>query len=178
MVLFVLILLIGGLLLMLFFHNNAIGLYCMLLLKHVTGIPDYDENVQVIFEVYNDRIETGILANKYIIPFERIEKTEVKSRVEMIEKSKSVVGRTLAGGILAGGVGAIVGGVTGAKSKKVQENAYYIVINYTSKECQVKDLILKGDMAGGASLKKASNYINEKIGYTALKQQEENKNEL
>ncbi len=52
------------------------------------------------------------------------------TEAELIEKSRSVVGRGMAGGLVFGPVGAIVGGLSGTKSKKTRRYHQYIVLNF------------------------------------------------
>lgn len=49
---------------------------------------------------------------------------------ELIQKKKSVVGRAIVGGILTGGIGAIIGGMSGLGSKTKKGIKYYLIINY------------------------------------------------
>lgn len=51
---------------------------------------------------------------------------------EIVEKSKSVIGRAVAGGLLFGGVGAVVGGLSGTGTKEKKERRFYFIISYTS----------------------------------------------
>lgn len=51
---------------------------------------------------------------------------------EITAKSKSVIGRALAGGLLFGGVGAVVGAVSGTGTKEKKERKFYFIISYTS----------------------------------------------
>lgn len=51
---------------------------------------------------------------------------------EVTQVSKSVIGRAVAGGLLFGGVGAIVGGISGAGTKAKKERKFYFIISYTS----------------------------------------------
>ena len=51
---------------------------------------------------------------------------------EVTQVSKSVIGRAVAGGLLFGGVGAIVGGISGTGTKTKKERKFYFIISYTS----------------------------------------------
>ena len=51
---------------------------------------------------------------------------------EITTKSKSVIKRALVGGLLFGGLGAIVGAVDGTGSKEKKEKHFYFIISYTS----------------------------------------------
>ncbi len=51
---------------------------------------------------------------------------------ELIEKKKSPIGRAVAGGLLFGGVGAIVGAVSGTGKKEKKVKKFMFIISYTS----------------------------------------------
>lgn len=90
---------------------------------------------------------------------------------EIQEKNKSTIGRAMAGGLLFGGAGAIVGAMTanGKKEKKVSK--LMLIISYTSskgEECflELQDCSFKGKKIS-AKLKELCN-IEEKETITAL----------
>ena len=51
---------------------------------------------------------------------------------ELVESNKSVLGRALVGGILLGGVGALVGAVSGTGKKVKRDTKLYLIIGYTN----------------------------------------------
>lgn len=53
-------------------------------------------------------------------------------RTEITEKTKSPIGRAIAGGVLFGGVGAIVGAVSGTGKKEKKESKFFFIVSYTS----------------------------------------------
>ena len=53
---------------------------------------------------------------------------------EEIAKSKSSIGRAVAGGVLFGGVGAVVGAVSGVGNKTKKEYHTMFIISYTSSD--------------------------------------------
>lgn len=53
---------------------------------------------------------------------------------ELVEKKKSVIGRALVGGALFGGVGAVVGSVSGSGSKQAKEYNTYFIISYKASD--------------------------------------------
>lgn len=58
---------------------------------------------------------------------------------EMVtEKDKSVIGRAIIGGVLTGGLGAIIGGISGIGTKKKKKKTHYLVLNYKSKDNGIK----------------------------------------
>ena len=53
---------------------------------------------------------------------------------EVVEKNRSVIGRAVAGGLLFGGVGAVVGGMSGVGKKEKKVTKLLFIISYTSKD--------------------------------------------
>lgn len=81
---------------------------------------------------------------------------------EIVEKSKSVIGRAVAGGLLFGGVGAVVGGISGTGTKEKKERHFYFIISYTSsngedKFIQFEDTRLYRGTKVASELKKRCN---------------------
>ena len=87
---------------------------------------------------------------------------------EIVEKSKSVIGRAVAGGLIFGGIGAVVGGISGTGTKAKKERHFYFVISYTSsagedKFIQFEDVRLyKGAKVAG-ELKKLCNINTDQV---------------
>lgn len=53
-------------------------------------------------------------------------------QTEIVKKDKSPIGRAVAGGLLFGGVGAVVGAVSGTGTKEKKVNKFLFIISYTS----------------------------------------------
>jgi len=92
----------------------------------------------VTLELYRNRIcickhrsKDGL---KFKILLENLKGIQVKTERQINEEERSVIGRAVAGGLLFGGVGAMVGGMSGTKSKKTTQMLYYMVLDYISKE--------------------------------------------
>jgi hypothetical protein len=64
---------------------------------------------------------------KVCVPLESITSCEKYTEKEL--KEKSVIGRAAVGGLLFGGVGAVVGAVSGTKPK--EKTLYYMTLTYT-----------------------------------------------
>ena len=60
----------------------------------------------------------------------KISSVRIFTEKEIIEKDKSVVGRAVAGTLIAGPLGTIVGGISGVGSKKKKKNFRIMTINY------------------------------------------------
>ncbi|MBY9087310.1 hypothetical protein KIH86_24300, partial [Paenibacillus sp. HN-1] len=68
---------------------------------------------------------------KFEIPLERMRAAVAITEQELIEKSKSVVGRALIGTIIVPGLGTIVGGMSGIGTKKKDgKKNHYLILNF------------------------------------------------
>lgn len=88
---------------------------------------------------------TGVLKKEYLyiyedwhkdinvsLPYSKITNVKCTSDVEILEKSKSVAGRALIGGLVLGPVGALFGGMSGIGTKQERQASNYILITYKS----------------------------------------------
>lgn len=91
-----------------------------IMMEHLKGIGFFSKNVEVVdvFKIHHDKI----------ISLDVIDKTNITS------KNKSVVGRGIAGDILFGPVGAMLGGMSGAKADIKTTTKYYFNIGYYGKD--------------------------------------------
>ena len=96
-------------------------------LIHIDGITNYGNGVKVKFSKTPDKIN---IDKTYSIPTKNIESTLFNSSKELTEHQKSVVGRSLLGGLLLGPVGAVVGGISGVGTQKETSMMWMITINY------------------------------------------------
>ena len=67
-----------------------------------------------------------------VLPCEKISKAICTTSTEIEQRSKSVAGRAVIGGVLLGPVGAVVGGMTGIGKKEKKKIQSFVIINYTS----------------------------------------------
>lgn len=102
---------------------------------HVDGLPGYTKGiaVSVTQEDSENRLSIAMRLSKkpplYVL-YNQITTVTILSEKEIIENSKSVLGRAAVGGLLLGPLGAIVGGMSGTGTKEKTETRYYFVINY------------------------------------------------
>lgn len=87
-----------------------------------------DTEEKIYFTIPFIKKEPITLAYKQVTNIEMFTEDQIK------EKDKSVIGRALVGGILIGPLGAIIGGISGAGTKKKKKNKLFVVINYVSKD--------------------------------------------
>jgi len=93
--------------------------------KHIEGLNKLNKgiDVKISFNKYTIKIDD------IIIPISRIDRLETISSKELVEENGgNVVANAVLGGILMGGVGAVVGGMSGVGTKKVTKLIYYLTI--------------------------------------------------
>jgi hypothetical protein len=118
-----------------FFKNNKGSIISdnFMLLKDVGGLKT---GWAIDVSLYDDHLELKNFAVKQPITLKYSQITDVFHgyTTEIQEKEKSVIGRAVAGGVLFGGVGAVVGAMTanGKKEKKVTKLMF--IISYTSSQ--------------------------------------------
>ena len=93
-------------------------------------------------ELYDDHLELSTLLTKQPITLDYSQITDVfyGSQTELVEKSKSPIGRAVVGGLLTGGVGAVVGAVSGIGKKEKKVKKVMFIISYTSSAGEEKFL--------------------------------------
>ena len=106
--------------------------------QYVDGLNIFQDNE--IVNLYLDDDEQRIVISEFLakkpkeayLKYSQITNAEVLSEKEIIEKSKSVIGRAAVGTILLGPLGGIVGGISGVGDKKKSKTNYYFIVNYKS----------------------------------------------
>lgn len=108
---------------------------------HIEGLG-IGENKQCDVLSFSDKIEIREPRTNrtFQIPIGRIRALEVKSEQEFKDLDRSVVGRALVGTLLVPGIGTIVGGMSGLKSKKKGKMKTYLIINYLDKDEELKGI--------------------------------------
>lgn len=106
--------------------------YCF----HMDGLPNVIIDTPCIIGVNPESGEplcinttSGIIQN-FSINLCQIMNIGIKTESEIIEQNKNVIGRGIVGGLLFGGLGAIIGGISGTGTKKKRINHKYLIINY------------------------------------------------
>lgn len=73
-------------------------------------------------------------AEPYYLSVDKITNVGIIAEKEILESSKSVTGRAIVGGILLGGLGAVIGGMSGIGTTQKETAKYYFIINYHSND--------------------------------------------
>lgn len=89
----------------------------------------YENGIQLFNYKFNER---NIKENAIILHIHKsqIISMNAYSETEIKEKNKSIVGRAIVGGILTGGFGAVVGGMTGIGTKKKEVIKWCFVMEF------------------------------------------------
>lgn len=114
-------------------------------LSYIDGVEGYNKGTAIALSIDNENqsltIKPRVFKNPPVhLKFEQITGVNVVSEKDIIEKSKSTVGRAIVGGVLLGRLGAIIGGMSGIGNKQKSETHYYMVINHKSKNEEIKVL--------------------------------------
>ena len=104
--------------------------------KLIDGIPGWGQNVLVIkAELLEDSIKfyKSPIGNSTTISlrYDQITETAIYSEEEILEKSKSVIGRAAIGSLF-GPLGSIIGGISGVGKKTIKKRQLYYTISFTS----------------------------------------------
>ncbi|MGL5149060.1 MAG: hypothetical protein ACRC7N_00600 [Clostridium sp.] len=128
---------------------------------YVDGLLDYNKGaaVEVSFNDEFLEIKSRVIKSKPVVKLalNQIIAANCITEKDVIEKSKSVTSRAVVGGVLLGPLGAIIGGITGVGNKTKSETKYYMVVNYKSRDEELK--VLSFEIVG-ASLQWSS-FIQE-----------------
>lgn len=109
---------------------------------HVDGIPFLSGKESLLKLHPNKLIVTDINEkNSYKIRIENISDVKVRTEVEISEQERNVLARAIAGGILFGEMGAIVGGISGVPKKQIKTLHNFLIIDYVSKGGNQKSLM-------------------------------------
>lgn len=115
-----------------------------------------DTNTIFTLELLEDKLQIGIPFARpdqlKTLRYNQIQDVVYTSDIETTKKSKSPIGRAIAGGLIFGGTGAIVGAISGTGTKEKKEYRFYLIINYISKDGEDKFLQYE-DKSLGAGMK-------------------------
>ena len=98
--------------------------------EHIQGINFVDFGHSIILKITKQNI-SFIDSDKEIFSLQndKIENVSILEEIEQTQKNKSVITRAIVGGLLLGGVGAVVGGLSGVCPEMKQNRKYYLEIS-------------------------------------------------
>ena len=117
------------------------GIIQLVSFKHVDGINELAKeiDVRISFE------ESKLKIDNIKIPIYSIDKLEISSSKQLVEKDKSVINRAIIGSAM-GGVGAIVGGISGINDgTKITKLMYYLTITFKDNSIAIFSFNRDGD---------------------------------
>lgn len=95
--------------------------------KHIDGIESLANGIDVNIS-FN---ENSVSIDDVIYRLSSIRSLEINSSKQLVDKEKSVIGRAIVGGVLTGGIGAVVGGISGINDgTKETRLMHYLTMNF------------------------------------------------
>lgn len=130
---------------------------------HVDGLPIAENLLCEIFS-YPDRIEFKAGTTSIKLAREKITDMCLKFDTEIQSQAVSSVGGAIAGGVMFGTLGAIIGGRT--KNKKVKTTIQYLIITYTGEQGELKYIgfDIKNNPSSATKLVKEFHELNTNSG--------------
>lgn len=98
-----------------------------------------DSNYLLIEEIRPQGFKS-ITDNLFKVPLENIVETILISQKEIVEKSKSAIGRGVVGGLLFGPAGMLLGGLSGVGTKTKAEYTKVYIVSYVGADGEVKNI--------------------------------------
>lgn len=103
--------------------------------SHIHGIPGWGSGLVVTVDLLEDKLtfrKTVVKDSPVVsLSYDQITETGCYTEKEIIEKSKSVVGRAVVGSLF-GPLGAIIGGLSGTGTNKRVKTDLFYTISYVS----------------------------------------------
>lgn len=78
----------------------------------------------------------------YKVPLKNIISTIATTEKEFVDKNKSAIGRGVAGGLIFGPAGLVLGGLSGVGTKKKLQETRLFVISYLSSKGEIENITL------------------------------------
>ncbi|MBD5549519.1 MAG: hypothetical protein HDQ97_19425 [Lachnospiraceae bacterium] len=144
-------------------HPNSGSFHGSSMFKLIDGIDGWGKGILIIkAELWDDGImfhQSAIGDSPHItLLYDQITSTSVYTEEEIIEKSKSVLGRAAAGAVFFGPLGAIIGGMSGTGSTSTSKTNFYYTINYVKSD-STPGMITLGTSCSGCNWSKFDNLL-------------------
>lgn len=124
--------------------------------RHLYALKLMDDHIEI------NTAPLAIEDSKKILHYDQVTDVAYDSSFEKVAVSKSPIGRAVAGGLIFGGVGAVVGAISGTTTKTKNEITFHLVIAYTSKDGEDKFLQYEDSSVLGSG--KFVNALKERCG--------------
>lgn len=141
--------------------NQGLSVYAAF--HHVNGLPLAENLLCEVFS-YPDRIKFKAGTTNIKLAREKITDMCLKFDTEIQNQAVSSIGGAIAGGVMFGTLGAIIGGR--AKNKKVKTTTQYLIITYTGEQGELKYIgfDIKNNPPSAAKLVKEFRELNTNSG--------------
>lgn len=107
--------------------------------KLLENVAMFSKGYMYEVALYDTYLEITSLQKKTVtLNYNQITDVFYGGKTELIQKPKSVIGRAVVGGVIFGGVGAIVGAASGTGTKTGKKTHLYFIISYTSSDGEDK----------------------------------------
>ena len=134
--------------------------------KFVEGIDVFTKGEEITISLDEEK-ECLVMKNinkkigDVYLKYEQVIMAKYMHEREIVEVNKSTIGRAVVGGLLLGEVGALVGTISSAGTKKKEKLKAYVIINYKDSNGEIK--VLSFDATNtNLYLAKIINKLNEK----------------
>lgn len=127
---------------------------------YIDGTLLLEKGKQIILYVFEDRLKFN--ENEELL-FSNIKNSKIINETQITEKEKSVLKRAIVGGVLLGGIGAIIGGMTGLKDSKEKKEVYLFSLDYKSHDVINNALFLTENNYYKKELEQITTFINNRI---------------
>lgn len=129
-------------------------------MKLIEPIGNLKENITYLVSLYSEHlIIKDVLTRKdATLSLNQITNVFYGTETEVIEKSKSVVGRAIIGSAF-GPMGTVVGAISGVGDKKSKKKHTYLIISYISSDGNEDVIKLEDTLSNGKNLYKKLNAL-------------------
>lgn len=143
--------------------QNFDGVTVYTAFHHVDGLPIAENLLCEVFS-YPDRIEFKAGTTSIKLSRKKITDMCLKFDTEIQNQAVSSVGGTIAGAVMFGTLGAIIGGRS--KNKKVKTTTQYLIITYTGEQGELKYIgfDIKNNPSSAAKLVQEFRELNASSG--------------
>ena len=130
---------------------------------HVDGLP-IPENTLCEVKSFTDRVEFKAGTTSIKLARKKITDMSIKTDTEIQSQAVSSIGGAIAGSVMFGTLGAIIGGR--AKNKKVKTTTKYLIITYTGEQGELKYIgfDIKNNSLSASKLVKEFHELNTNSG--------------
>lgn len=128
---------------------------------HIYGVPGVEEKEFVKLFFTDDKLIIKHKKRTIELSYDQLTAIKAANKTDLLKKDASVIGRGIAGGLLLGPVGAIIGGMS-AVGKQKHVTGEFLILNYIPTG-QDETKVMAFDMKNLASAKKIERFVMKKV---------------